>query len=192
MVGLRYGSFVASAADSYGYITQAETFAGAPPIMAAPRELTAAWDDAIRALTPLGYLVVTGGTAPVYPPGYPLMMAAFMAVGGHGAMFLVVPICALVTLLATFALGKRLGGVASGVVGSAATGRQPCFSSSRRRADERCAGNLPVDAGPVRRLTAGRFPAFMSGLVAGAALLGTAESPSLAFSSHGTRNIWPA
>ena len=110
-IGLRFGSFVASAADSYGYITQAEAFSA--PFAPVPEALAAeaSWPDARQTLTPLGYVTsAEGQVAPIYPPGLPLLMAGFAWLAGHSALFLVVPLLAFVAVLAIFLLGRQVGG----------------------------------------------------------------------------------
>lgn len=113
VIGLRYGSFIATASDSYGYLTQAELWPhGLAQIEQTPPLPSAPWPDVRYTLAPLGYRPSfdNRATVPVYPPGYPLLMAVALSIFGQGAQYLVVPLLAALTVLATFLLGRQVAG----------------------------------------------------------------------------------
>src|SRR5262245_43794192 len=66
-------------------------------------------------MLPLGYRAEGYRIVPQYPPGLPLMMAAARLVGGQCAMFWIVPLCGGALVLATYAMGVRIGRPAIGL-----------------------------------------------------------------------------
>jgi hypothetical protein len=127
VVAARFGSFVAGGSDSYCYVHQAERWASGRLLEPEPLALEAPWPDAPLTFAPAGHLpspTVTGAIVPICPPGLSLLMAPALAVGGRTAMFAVVPLCGLLTVVATFLLARRLGdGV--GLAAAAVTAASP-------------------------------------------------------------------
>jgi hypothetical protein len=82
VLGLRFGTFAASGADSYGYVSQADLWLRGTPIVDEPLASEAPWRNAVWTLAPLGYRPgdVRGTMVPTYPPGLPLVMAGLKAV----------------------------------------------------------------------------------------------------------------
>lgn len=109
-LGLRFGTFTAGGADSYGYVSQADLWLNGTLIIDQPLHDQVTWRWANWTLSPLGYRPgETGGTmVPVYPPGLPLLMAAFKLIGGDVALFSVVPLLGALTVWLTYRLGLRL------------------------------------------------------------------------------------
>lgn len=116
--GVRYGSFVASAADSYGYVAEARLFAQGRLSLPQPWAQGFAWPNAAGVWTPLGFWPSPDGTAivPTYPPGFPLLMAAAQWLGGAAAGYLVVPVAGALAVIATFLLGRRLDDTRTGLL----------------------------------------------------------------------------
>jgi hypothetical protein len=115
--GLRWGTFSAGGADSYGYVSQAALWLSADLVIEQPLARDAPWGNADWTFAPLGYRpgVDRGTIVPVYPAGLPLVMAAFQAVAGPRAVFLVVPLLAAASVVATAALAWRLFSPLAGV-----------------------------------------------------------------------------
>jgi hypothetical protein len=117
-VGVLNGSFVASAADSYGYVLEAKLFARGA--LSVPQEWARsfAWPNAEGAWSPLGFRPSPDGASivPAYPPGFPLAMSVFWLIGGDNAGYLVVPAAAAIIVLATFWLGRGVDGPATGLM----------------------------------------------------------------------------
>ena len=111
-LGLRFGTFTASGADSYGYVSQADLWLNGTPIIEQPLHDQVTWRSANWTLSPLGYRPgETGGTmVPTYAPGLPLLMAAFKFIGGDGALYSVVPLLGAFTVWLTYRLGLTLAG----------------------------------------------------------------------------------
>lgn len=128
-IALRHGSFAASAADSYGYITQAELWQHGVPRIEQPQFAAAPWPDAQHTFSPLGYRPSVDGAAivPTYPPGYPLLMAAALTLCGQGSQFIVVPALAGITVIAVFLLGRRTSGPWAGLMATIWISVSPAF-----------------------------------------------------------------
>lgn len=111
--GVRFGTFTASGSDSYGYVSEADLWLNGTLVIKQPLhdEFSASWRWANMTLAPVGYRPgEAGGTmVPTYPPGLPLSMAAFKAVGGDNAVYLVVPLLGALAIWLTYCLGLRLG-----------------------------------------------------------------------------------
>jgi hypothetical protein len=119
-VGVTRLSRVAGGSDSYGYLSEARLWAQGRLATPMPLAADAPWPNAIAAFAPLGYRPAPSGDAivPIYPPGFPLLVAAATAVGGVCGPFWVVPLCGGLLVLATFAIGRRLGSDWIGVIGA--------------------------------------------------------------------------
>jgi hypothetical protein len=111
VLGLRFGTFVASGADSYGYVSQADLWLKRTLVLQQPFNGEAPWRWANWTLSPLGYRPGDrGGTmVPTYSPGLPMLMAVFKAVGGERAIYFVVPLLGALAVWLTFRLGLAFG-----------------------------------------------------------------------------------
>ena len=107
----RNGSFVAGGADSYCYISEAALWLDGNLHVRHDAMVRAPWPNAADAFAPLGYIPARTGAhiVPVHAPGLPLLMAGAQLVGGRCAMFWVVPLLGGVLVLATYAIGARVG-----------------------------------------------------------------------------------
>lgn len=128
-LGLRFGTFAASGADSYGYVSQADLWLQGRLIVDEPLADEAPWRYANWTLTPFGYRPGDdrGTMVPTYAPGLPMAMAVFKAVGGADAVFYVVPLLGALAVWLTFVLGTRLGGSQVGLLAAAALLVSPPF-----------------------------------------------------------------
>jgi len=135
-VSWRWGSFVAGGSDSYCYLHQAERWADAlaHPFagrlqVAEPLALAVPWPDGPVSFTPIGHVASPtepGAIVPICPAGLSMAMAPFVLAGGPRAAFLVIPICAVLLVLATFAAGARFGAPV-GVAAALVTAASPAF-----------------------------------------------------------------
>ena len=107
----QWSTRVASGSDSYGYVSEAELWSRGELQIDQSFVANVPWPLAEYTFTPLGYRPTADGLhiVPNYSPGLPLMMAAAKAIGGHCAVFSVVPIMAGVLVLATYAIGLLIG-----------------------------------------------------------------------------------
>jgi hypothetical protein len=87
------------------------------------------WPRARDTFVPLGYKAVfrqdIPSIVPTYSPGLPLIFAAFKAIGGHDAMFLVLPLLGALLVLVTYGIGQRLGSPGAGLIGAALVATSP-------------------------------------------------------------------
>lgn len=129
VIAIHWGSFVAGGADASGYISQAELWIHRNLIRPRPEWVAEAPWPKISLTTPLGYVpgVSPLTMVPSYPPGLPLVMALFQAVGGRRAVYYVVPVFGALAIWVTYLLGKRLAGPTVGLLASALLLCSPAF-----------------------------------------------------------------
>jgi hypothetical protein len=126
-LGVAYGTFVAGGPDPYGYVSQAALWRQGTPISTAPYADVAPW--ATPAFAPVGYVAGAhrGEIVPQYPPGFPMAMAVFQAVGGERAAYYVVPLTGALAVWLTYQLGVALGGSLAGAIAAATLFASPIF-----------------------------------------------------------------
>jgi 4-amino-4-deoxy-L-arabinose transferase-like glycosyltransferase len=127
LVGILYGTWTASGADAFGYVSQAEGWSRGDPALHVALADEAPWPDAKATFAPFGYRPDPTGRAivPTYPPGLPLLMAPVVRLAGVHAAFVVVPVFGALLVWLTFVLGRRLDGPLSGVVAAALVATSP-------------------------------------------------------------------
>ena len=128
-IGFTYGALVVGGSDAYGYVSQAEAWAAGTFRFDEPliREFAGRVDRSV--FVPLGYQPVgeAGTVVPMYAPGLPMVMSVFQRLGGREAVFYVVPLLAGLAIVATYMMGRRLGGKAIGLAGAALLATSPSF-----------------------------------------------------------------
>ncbi len=110
-VGLAWGTWAASGADAYGYVSQAWLWVRGALSAPVPLADSATWPAPESTLAPLGWRPAPepGAIVPTYAPGLPLLMALAAMIGGGGsAMFWVVPLTGAVAVWWTWRLGTVL------------------------------------------------------------------------------------
>jgi 4-amino-4-deoxy-L-arabinose transferase-like glycosyltransferase len=120
-VGLIYGSHAVGAADTYGYVSEADLWLRGNLRIEQPFAKQAPWPQPEWTFTPLGYRphpVDDRVIVPIYSPGLPMILAVAKLLGGQDAMFCVVPLCGGLLVLATYGLGLRLGSGWVGLIGA--------------------------------------------------------------------------
>lgn len=119
-IGVSYMTTVASGADGSGYVSQADRWIHGTLKPAQPWVGEVPWPNPRWTFTPLGYKPIDDAPpyaqAPIYSPGLSLLMAGAKVVGGQAALFLVVPFCAGVLVLATFGVARRLRDSTCGLI----------------------------------------------------------------------------
>ena len=128
-VSWRYATMVAGGSDSFGYISQADSWVRGSVEIPQPWIRQVPWPHAGRSFSPLGYTPSQDqrGIVPTYPPGLPLLMAGAARLGGYCAMFWVVPISAALMVVGTYVLGRRLDGGRTGTIAAALVASSPVF-----------------------------------------------------------------
>jgi hypothetical protein len=116
-----YSSKVGGGSDSYGYLSEAELFLNGQVGVDQSFTKDLPWAQPRVTFTPLGYRLsddVPGRIVPIYPPGFPLLLAGAKKVAGDSAKFWIVPLSAGLLVLATFGIGRRLASDTAGLIGA--------------------------------------------------------------------------
>lgn len=108
VLGIAWGTFVASGADSYGYVSQADLWLQGQ--LRTPQAWVSAfpWPDVDWTFSPLGYRpsTIPHTIVPAYASGLPLLMAVAKSVAGPGGPFYVVPLLGALAVWLTYKLGR--------------------------------------------------------------------------------------
>lgn len=128
-VAVRHGTFAAADTDPYGYLSEADLIAHGTLRVPQPLALEMPWPDADESFAPPGYrpATVRGFIVPAYPPGLPLVMAAFERVAGRDAVFFVVPLLGAAAIWATSRLAAQLVDPLAGPVAAVLLATSPAF-----------------------------------------------------------------
>lgn len=129
LLGAIFGTKSAGGADSYGYVSQADLWLEGRLAIAQPFAGEVPWPRGRDTFMPLGYKATfrddVPSIVPIYSPGLPLIFAVFKAIGGHDALFYVVPLLGGLLVLATYGIGCRLGSPGAGLIGAALVATSP-------------------------------------------------------------------
>ena len=174
VVGIHWGNFLGAGPDSSGYVSEADLWAHGKLTIPAPVWANdARWTHAVWSSGPVGYRPTQRPLdfAPVYSPGYPLMMAAFQKAGGRDAVFYVLPILGALAVWASYLLGRYLSNAWGGAIAALLMVCSPTFLWYLVRP----MSDVPVTAcwamALVFALSGGSRGAVLSGITAGAAIL---------------------
>ena len=164
IAAIAFGTHAAGGADSYGYVSQAHLLARGRLTEPLLRSRSFTWPDVPHTLVPLGYRLSPSQRelSPTYPPGLPLLMAPFAAVDAR-AVFLVVPLCAVVSVWVCFLIGRSLGGPVVGTLSALLLSVSPTFLSQAMQP----MSDVPVTAFWLGALVLGRHPPVWSAPAAG-------------------------
>jgi hypothetical protein len=130
VLGIVRGIDTAAGADSYGYVSQADLWLRGDLRIEQPFVATIAVPYADWAFAPLGYRPAVGGQhviVPTYPPGLPMLMAAFKRVAGPLGPYYVVPILGAVMVWLCYLLGRRAGSPLIGAAAAIILASSPVF-----------------------------------------------------------------
>jgi 4-amino-4-deoxy-L-arabinose transferase-like glycosyltransferase len=167
MSALVFGTYAAGGADSFGYISQAELMAHGRLTERMPSHPAFNWPDVPATLTPLAFTrgPDPGVLVPVYPPGLPLLMAPLTWIH-PSAVFLVVPICAALTLWCCLRLGRELEDMQAGALGALLLSVSPTFLLQAMQP----MSDVPVTAAWLVAMVLARRPSLTSSALAGLAV----------------------
>src|SRR5262249_5385580 len=102
-----FGTRAAGGSDSYGYVSEAQLWLAGDLHVHQDFVASVPWPNADWSFTPLGYRPAAHHTlVPTYAPGLPLLMAAFLKLGGPCGPFVVTPLCSALLVLLTAVLGS--------------------------------------------------------------------------------------
>jgi hypothetical protein len=129
IIAISQSSYTASGADAYAYVTQADLWLAGRLTVPVPIASEVPWPRPLSTFVPFGYAAVADGSAiaSAVGPGLPLLMALFKGIGGHAALFLVVPLAAALLIWSTFAIGRQLGSSSLGAGAAWLVATSPAF-----------------------------------------------------------------
>jgi hypothetical protein len=129
MIAIWQSSWTASGADAYAYVSQADLWLTGRLTVPVPIAEQVPWPRPLSTFVPFGYAAVANQSAiaSAVGPGLPLLMALMKAIGGHAALFLVVPITAALLIWCTFAIGRQLGSSSLGLGAAWLVATSPAF-----------------------------------------------------------------
>lgn len=129
VVGLVWGTWAASGADAYGYVSQALLWTRGVLTRPVPLADAAPWPSPESTLAPLGWrpAVEPGAIVPTYAPGLPLFMALAAMIGGGSTIFWVVPLTGALAVWWTWRLGLVLADRTSAAVAAVLMACGPVF-----------------------------------------------------------------
>jgi hypothetical protein len=129
IVGLRFGTYVAGGADSYGYLSEARLWLAGDLIVPQPFTQDLPWPEQDETFSPLGYRPwrVPGAMVPRYSPGLPILMALAARVVGECGFYLITPILGAFAIWLTYLLGAQTGSRMAGVGAAGLLATSPVF-----------------------------------------------------------------
>ncbi len=118
-VGFLKGTYAAGGSDSSCYALMAEAFASGhlQPTSALASQVP--WPEGAKTFTPGGFVpseTNPSGVAPICAPGFSLLLAPFVAVGGLEALFWVTPVAGALLVWMAFLAGRTFGGPLTGTM----------------------------------------------------------------------------
>lgn len=128
VAGLAWGTWAASGADAYGYVSQASAWAHGQLIVPQDLAADAPWPSPEQTLSPLGWRPAqeAGAIVPTYAPGLPMIMA-LASLAGASAVFWIVPLAGAATVWLTWRLGRRLADPAAAGAAAVLMACSPVF-----------------------------------------------------------------
>lgn len=127
-VGVARGTYAAGGSDSSCYALMAEAFASGELQPTSALVSVVPWPDAPATFTPGGFIPSesnSSASAPVCAPGFSVLLAPFVALGGRDALFWVTPLAAILLVWMTFVAGRALAGPIAGAMGAALVSVSP-------------------------------------------------------------------
>ncbi|HKY20165.1 MAG TPA: hypothetical protein VJM31_03005 [Vicinamibacterales bacterium] len=118
-VGVLRGTYAAGGSDSSCYALMAEAFASGKMMPTSALVSHVPWPDAPKTFTPGGFVpseTNPAASAPVCAPGFSVLLAPFVFVGGRDAVFWVTPLAAALLVWTTFVAARALSGSLAGVM----------------------------------------------------------------------------
>jgi len=128
VVGLHWGTYAAGGSDSSCYALMADAFAAGHLQPTSALVAHVPWPDAPKTFTPGGFVVSEtnpSASAPVCAPGFSLLLAPLITVGGLNAIFLLTPIAGALLVWLTFVAGRAMAGPLAGAMGAVLVAASP-------------------------------------------------------------------
>jgi hypothetical protein len=170
---LRFLVSTIGGADSYGYVSASQVITEGSLRVVVP---VAEWISAANRMaiaSPLGWAPSPDGAAivPAYPLGLPVLMALFTAVGGNGAVFLVAPFAAAITLWLVHRLTGAWYDADTALLATALVAWNPLFITYAKQPMSDVPATMWVALAAMLAVRATSGTALGAGLAAGAAVI---------------------
>lgn len=127
-VGVARGTYAAGGSDSSCYALMADAFASGELQPTSNLVVQVPWPDAPETFTPGGFVASEAdprASAPVCAPGFSVLLAPLIVVGGRDAIFILTPIAGAVLVWLTFAAGRAMAGPIAGAVAAVLIATSP-------------------------------------------------------------------
>jgi hypothetical protein len=126
--GVRYGTWAVGGSDSACYGLMARAFAAGRIQPSTTLASQVPWPDGPSTLAPAGFLPSRSqpnAVSPVCAPGFSLLLAPFVWLGGRNGIFLLTPLAGATLVWLSFLLGSRLAGAAAGALAAVVVATSP-------------------------------------------------------------------
>ncbi len=128
-VGLWRGTWAVGGSDSSCYALMAAAFAGGS-LQPTTTLTEAPWPEAARTFAPGGFVPSPRrpeAASPICSPGFSLLLAPLVAIGGRDAIFLLTPVAGALLVWLTFLFGRHLAGPSAGAAAALVVAAMPVF-----------------------------------------------------------------
>ena len=128
IVGLRHGTYAAGGSDSSCYALMADAFASGALQPSSELVARVPWPDAPKTFTPGGFVTSEtnpSASAPVCAPGFSVLLAPLIVVGGRDAMFILTPVAGALLVWLTFVAGRTIDGPVAGAMAAVLVAASP-------------------------------------------------------------------
>lgn len=126
--GIRWGTYAAGGSDSSCYALMADAFASGELQPTSDLALKVPWPDASKTFTPGGFVASESkpaAAAPVCAPGFSVLLAPLIGLGGPGAIFLFTPIAGALLVWLTFVAGRAIATPLAGAMAAVLVASSP-------------------------------------------------------------------
>jgi hypothetical protein len=127
-VGLVRGTYAAGGSDSSCYALMADAYASGALQPTSDLVARVPWPDAPKTFTPGGFVASEtnpSASAPVCAPGFSLLLAPLIAIGGRDAIFILTPLAGALLVWLTFAAGNAVAGPLAGAMAAVLIAASP-------------------------------------------------------------------
>jgi hypothetical protein len=128
VIGLRWGTYAAGGSDSSCYALLAEAFASGAMQPTSDLVARVPWPGAQATFTPGGFVMSEhnpSASAPVCAPGFSLLLAPLIAIGGRDGMFMLTPAAGALLVWLTFVAGRTIAGPLAGAMAAVLVAASP-------------------------------------------------------------------
>jgi hypothetical protein len=128
VVGLHWGTYAAGGSDSSCYALMADAFAAGKLQPTSALVAQVPWSEAGRTFSPGGFVTSEtnpSASAPVCAPGFSVLLALLMAVGGRDAIFMLTPIAGALLVWFTFVTGRAIANPVAGAMAAVLIASSP-------------------------------------------------------------------